>query len=240
METAGVEQRKNQHARKAGARSALAFTTTGAIVALSAALIVSSASLANNTSTVQADSIFANLADNEVRTFAVDVALGAHYYQNSVVPAKDLQIPVPFSPGDTFFQDGAVYPKGTIPPGSNTFDLSTPGVIGTYKVRGTWIIDLASFEAAVRDDASAPHEMAFATEILTFGDDGSAIMTDGIYPNAHFSARRVVIGGTGRFRDAVGEVEAENIGETANGCNFRLKFKIRRAADGRDASSIDS
>ena len=62
-------------------------------------------------------------------------------------------------------------------------------------------------------------------------------MTDGMYPNGHFSARRVVLGGTGRFRGVVGEVEEENIGETPYGCNFRLKFTIRRAAgfgDGRD------
>jgi hypothetical protein len=124
METAVVEDGKNRHARKARARAALAFITTGAIFALSAALIVPLA-------TGQANSIFANLADNEVTTFAVDVALGVHYYQNSIDPSENIQNPVPFSPGDTFFQDGAVYPKDTIPPGSNTFDLSTPGAIGT-------------------------------------------------------------------------------------------------------------
>jgi hypothetical protein len=233
MDTAGVEEGNTRHATKAAAPAVLAFITAGAIVALSAALIVPSASLANDTSTVQADSIFANLADNEVRTFSVDAALGVHYYQNSKNPAETAKNPAAFSEGDTFFQDGAVYPKGTIPPGSNTFDLSTPGAIGTYKVRGTWITDLANFELAVKHDASAAAEMAFATEILTFGNDGSAIMTDGMYPNAYFSARRVVLGGTGRFRGVVGEVEEENIGETSYGCNFRLKFKIHKAAGGR-------
>jgi hypothetical protein len=232
MEIAGVEER-NQHARKSQARAALVFTTTGAVLALLATLIIPSASFANDTPTVQASSIFANLADNEVRTFTVDVALGVHYYQNSKDPAETAKNPAAFSEGDTFFQDGAVYPAGTIPPGSNTFDLNTPGAIGTYKVRGTWITDLANFELAAAHDASAPAEMAFATEILTFGNDGSAIMRDGMYPNAYFSARRVVLGGTGRFRGVVGEVEAENIGETAYGCNFRLRFKIRRAAAGR-------
>ncbi|HZQ54925.1 MAG TPA: hypothetical protein VFB14_22180 [Bryobacteraceae bacterium] len=225
MQKAGIEERT----QTPGSRRARAFTTAGAILTVSTALIVPLVSLANNKPVDQSDNLFANWADNEVRTFSVDAALGVHYYQNSKHPAETRKNPLAFSEGDTFYQDGAVYPEGTIPPGSNTFDLNTPGAIGTYNVRGTWITDLAHFDLAVAHDASAPPEMAFATEILTFGDDGSAIMTDGMYPNAYFSARRVVLGGTGRFRGVTGEVEAENIGETAYGCNFRLKFKIRRA-----------
>lgn len=228
METAGVEERT----KKSRSGTAREFTTAGAIFAVSAILAVPLASLANNRSADQAEDLFTNLADNEVKTFSVDAALGVNYYQNSKRPAETRKNPLAFSEGDTFFQDGAIYPENTIPPGSNTFDLSTPGAIGTYKVRGTWITDLAHFDLAVAHDASAPAEMAFATEILTFDSDGSAIMTDGMYPNAYFSGRRVVLGGTGRFRGVVGEVEAENIGETAYGCNFRLKFKIRRAGHG--------
>ena len=225
MQAAGIEERT----QTSGSRRARAFTTAGAILTVSAALIVPLVSLANNKSVDQSDNLLANWADDEVRTFSVDAALGVHYYQNSKDPAETAVDPAAFSEGDTFVQDGAVYPAGTIPPGSNTFDLNTPGAIGTYNVRGTWIIDLPHFELAVNHVAGAPHEMAFATEILTFGNDGSAITTDGLYPNAYFSVRRVVLGGTGRFRDVTGEVEAENIGETVSGCNFRLKFKIRRA-----------
>lgn len=194
-------------------------------MALSAAVVGSSASAPKDTSTVHSDCVFQNRTD-EVRSFTVDAALGKNYYQNSKDPSETLNNPLAFSAGDTFFQDGAFYSEGTIPPGSNTFDLNTPGAIGTYNVRGTWITDLDNFNRAVLGDRSAAPAMAFATEILTFGKDRSAIMTDGMYPNAHFSTRRVVLGGTGRFRGAVGEVDAENIGETPYGCNFRLKFKI--------------
>jgi hypothetical protein len=161
-----------------------------------------------------------------------DAALGTSYYQNSKNPRETRKDPLAFSAGDTFFQDGAFYPEGTIPPGSDTFDVHTPGAIGTYNVRGAWITDLDNFNRAVNGDEQAAPAMAFATEIFTFGNDGSAIMTDGMYPNAHFSARRVVLGGTGRFRGVVGEMETENIGETQYGCNFRLKFKLRRAGYG--------
>jgi hypothetical protein len=228
MQTAGAKESSRHDARKSKPRAVLAFT----LLALLAALILPLTGWGDKLTTAHADDLLANPAPNEMDTFAVDVALGVHYYQNSKDPTETAHDPAAFSEGDTLFQDGAVYREGTIPPGSNTFDLSTPGAIGTYKVRGTWIIDLANFERAVAHDASAAAEMAFATEILTFGNDGSAIMTDGMYPNAYFSARRVVLGGTGRFRGAAGEVEAENIGETAYGCNFRLKFKIRRATGG--------
>jgi hypothetical protein len=38
-------------------------------------------------------------------------------------------------------------------------------------------------------------------------------MTDGIWSNPNFSARRVVLGGTGQFRGIVGEIKVENLGE---------------------------
>jgi hypothetical protein len=230
METAGVQATRMHRAGKAKGHAGLALATAGAIFALLAALVLPPVSLANNVAAGEADNKSANLADN-VRTFTVDVALGVHYYQNSKDPAETAPNPAAFSEGDTFFQDGAVYPEGTIPRGHITFDPDTPGAIGTYKVRGTWITDLENFENAVAHRAKAAPEMAFATEILTFGNERDAIMTDGPYPNAYFSARRVVLGGTGRFRGVVGEVEMENIGDTDHGCNFRLKFKIRRAGN---------
>jgi hypothetical protein len=209
----------------------IALTAAGILVV--AGLTSASASQANDISAVQADNIFGDLfgdlADNEVKNFALDAALGVHYFQNSIDRAENVQNPPPFSPGDTFFQDGAVYPAGTIPPGKDTFDLDTPGAIGTYNVRGTWITDSANFGLAAAHKYTRATQMAFATEILRFGNHGT-IMIDGMYPNAYFSAHRVVLGGTGCFRGVVGEVEEENIGETAYGCNFRLKFTIRRAA----------
>jgi hypothetical protein len=67
------------------------------------------------------------------------------------------------------------------------------------------------------------------TEIYSFHDDVTSIMTDGIWPNANFSARRVVLGGTGQFRDIVGEIKEENIGENSTGfCNLRVTFLVKR------------
>lgn len=154
------------------------------------------------------------------------------FYQNNVDPAKD---PAAISQGDTFIQYGTIFPGGTIPEGKTPFDPDTaPGAIGVYVARGTWTTDSANFEKAVNEEKGADSDLAFATEIFTFNDNRGTIMTDGILPNAHFSARRVVLGGTRSFRDIVGEVHVENIGEhiTNSYCNLRVTFKVRKAGEG--------
>jgi hypothetical protein len=174
--------------------------------------------------------------DAEVKTFTVDVAFGLPYFQNNIDPAETAQNPNAFSPGDTFLQDGNIYPEGTIPNGKTDFDPDTSGAIGKYRARGTWTTDLANFERAAGKDNSAAPDLAFATEMFSLGNDGGIILTDGTLPNAYFSARRVVLGGTRSFLDIVGEVHEQNIGENKLGfCNLRVTFKVRKVGerDGR-------
>jgi hypothetical protein len=171
--------------------------------------------------------------DDEARTFTVDVGFRNPYYQNNVDAAKGLAT---ISQGDTFIQYGTIFPGGTIPEGKTDFDPDkAPGAIGVYIGRGTWTTDGAGFEKAVEKDSSADPDLAFMTEVFSFNDNRGTIMTDGILPNAYFSARRVVLGGTRSFRDIVGEVREDNIGEhsTNSYCNLRVTFKIRKAGEGR-------
>jgi hypothetical protein len=164
--------------------------------------------------------------NDDVRTFTVDVALGFPVYQLSGKPLKSDD---DFNPGDTFVEDGNIYPAGTIPKGKTNFDPSAPGAIGKYRVRGAWMTDLAGFLQAVANDKHAPTDLAFATEMYTLLTDKSTILTDGTWPNAHLSGDRTVVGGTGSFGQFVGEVHEENIGENKYGfCNFRVTFKLRR------------
>ena len=67
--------------------------TTVAISVFAAALMFPSQVLANN--------------DDEVSTFTVDVSLTPVYKQNNVDPSEGQDV---FSPGDTFFQEGTIYP----------------------------------------------------------------------------------------------------------------------------------
>ena len=168
--------------------------------------------------------------DDQERTFIVDVSTGFPYLQNDIDPAEGQDV---FSPGDTFIQDGSIYPEGTIPTGKTDFDPDTPGAIGKYRVRGTFTTGFANFQRAAAKEKGAAPDLAFATEIFSFGNDRGIILTDGTWPNAYFSARRVVLGGAGRFRGVVGEVHAENIGENRLGfCNFRVTFKLRKVGEG--------
>lgn len=165
------------------------------------------------------------LASNgNTRSIIVDVALGFPYYQNNVKPNAD---PSAFFPGDTFIQDGNVYAGGTIPVGKTQFDPKTPG-IGKYRSRGTFTTDLDNFIRASKHE-NADHDLAFATEMFTLYADNSMLMTDGTWPNAYRSTTRVVLGGTGLYKNVVGEAYIENIGENKEGfCNFRVTFKLRQ------------
>ena len=187
--------------------------TTVAISAFAASLLFPSQIWANN--------------NDEVSTFTVDVAQSpVNYKQNDVEPSEGQDV---VSPGDIFLQEGTIYPGGTLPRGKANNDPDAPGGIGKYRARGVFTIDSANFEKAVEGLPGAKPDMGLATEIYSFLEDGTSIMTDGIWPNAHFSARRVVLGGTGGFRDIVGEIKEENIGENKYGfCNLRVTFRVKR------------
>ena len=187
--------------------------TTVAISVFAAGLLFPSQILANN--------------DDEISTFTVDVAEATvNYKQNDVEPSQGQDV---FSPGDTFILQGTIYPAGTLPRGKANNDPDAPGGIGKYRARGVFTTDFANFERAAEGLPGANPELGLMTEIYSFHEDGTSIMTDGIWPNANFSARRVVLGGTGQFRDIVGEIKEENIGENSTGfCNLRVTFLVKR------------
>jgi hypothetical protein len=171
--------------------------------------------------------------DDEVTLFTVDVTQDAKTSaQNNLDPSKGQDT---LSRGDTFILDGAVYPAGTLADGvADPRPADHP--IGNYRIRGTTLLkSTGDFTRAVAGDTTAPRLMFFATEEFSFPDDETSILTEGVWPNARRSAHRVVIGGTGRFRDVVGEAFIQNIGEGTNGfCNSRVTFKLKRAGVRQD------
>ena len=220
---AGTKQPSNKTKNVA----ALTFSMMAAL-AFVAALVVPSATLAKKPPTIQADNPFASLADDEIRTFTVDVSQSPPTNaQNDVDPAEGQVL---FTRGDTYIVDGNIYREGTIQRGIFDPDPNTP-VIGKYRLRGTFTSDTADFTRAIAGDPSAPQIIAFSTESFSLPDDGTTILTDGIWPNARKALYRVVLGGTGRFRGVVGEIYEDNIGEGKLGfCNSRVTFRIRKAA----------
>lgn len=160
-------------------------------------------------------------------TFTVEISQdAATNKQANVDPNQRQDI---FSKGDFFNIDGTVFQDGTIPRGHPGNDPNALGGIGKYRIRGNFTVDVADFNRAVAGDETAPPILAFATEIFSLPDDANTIITDGLWANAFFNARRVVVGGTGRFAGIVGEALERNIGENAGGfCNLRVTFKLRK------------
>ena len=186
--------------------------TTVAISLFAMALVLPSQTWAND--------------DDEISTYTVDVSLTPVYRQNDVDPSEGQYAA---SPGDTFFQEGTIYPAGTIQRGKPNNDPNAPGGIGKYLSRGVFTRGVEDFEKAANGLPGARPDLGFVTEIYSFHEDRTSIMTDGIWPNPTFSARRVVLGGTGQFRDIVGESKEENLGENVYGfCNFRVTFHVKR------------
>ena len=186
--------------------------TTVAISLFAMALVLPSQTWANN--------------DDEISTYTVDVSLTSVYRQNDVDPSEGQKAA---SPGDTFFQEGTIYPGGTIQRGKPNNDPNEPGAIGKYISRGVFTQGVEDFEKASKGLLGARLDEGFVTEIYSFHEGGTSIMTDGIWPNPTFSTRRVVLGGTGQFRDIVGEMKEENLGENIYGfCNFRVTFHVKR------------
>jgi len=184
----------------------LALTAAGILVL--AGLISPPASRADN--------------DDEIRTLTVDVAqIGSTNAQNDVDAAEGDKT---FSRGDTFILGGTIYPGGTLPRGKADNDPNAPGGIGMYRMRGTY--------------TGSPDKVpivAFATESFSLPDDATTLLTDGLWPNEGFSAHRVVLGGTGRFRYSVGEVFEENLGLNKDGfCNLRVTFRLRKSLGRHD------
>jgi hypothetical protein len=172
---------------------------------------------------------FVALADNdEPITFSFDVAQdGSTYKQNNGLETMGQDT---FSRGDTGIVDGTIYRAGTLLPGTPNNDPKTPG-IGTYRWRATYAGNSADFDRLRAGQAGAAPVSAFATEMFSLPDDGSTLLTDGVWPNPHFTLRRVVLGGTGQFRNLVGEMIEQNIGENKTGfCNLRVTFRGTRVS----------
>ena len=155
-------------------------------------------------------------ADN---TFMIDVALDANtYVQNNVNPSE---ASTSFSRGDTFILGGTIYPAGTLPSGIANNDPNAPGGVGKITCRGTYLIGL--------NDSANATLWTDTTELYLLPDDSTQLIADGRTPNVMgATVDRSLLGGTGRFRGATGEVHELELGANASGfCNLRITFHLK-------------
>jgi hypothetical protein len=162
---------------------------------------------------------------DDAKTFSVDVAIdGATLALNNNDPAN------PANPirGTTFTVTGKIFPGGTIPAGITPFDPNQPGSIGTWVCSGVFV-------ASAADIFGGKAQIAFHTnQIFLFTDDENALFTEGLEGAVGATTHRVVVGGTGKFRDLVGQERQETIGLNLSGkglFDIHFTFKLK----GRDS-----
>jgi hypothetical protein len=132
--------------------------------------------------------------------------------------------PAPDVRGSTFVVEGVIYPAGTLPAGG--FDPTKRAGIGTWICRG-WILG----------PPSRPEPMVITTQEYVLGALGKdmpsidQIVSDGM--ESAGTVVRAVVGGTGRYRGARGQVVQSGIGTNTTsdplvgaGPNFRFEFDL--------------
>jgi hypothetical protein len=128
--------------------------------------------------------------------------------------------PDEFGRGDTFIASGRILPGGTIPPGNPLNHPDDTGSIGTWVERGTYAATRAEIAAGVRP--------AFFATFFHQLDDGSKLVADGPHPE---SSPLAVVGGSGHFSGASGELHDEILGRNSTGgVNLRLTIYLKKRA----------
>lgn len=133
--------------------------------------------------------------------------------------------------GDTYVVNGFVYPAYSIPGGDATlsFTPGTYGSVGTIVITGIVTSDTA---------AIAPGDAPAKTSTRVFAlDNADGLITqgmDGLHPQI-----QALLGGTGQFSGAIGQVTEELLGtNSTGGAALRLTFQlIRLNPQGYRASS---
>lgn len=159
--------------------------------------------------------------DKDARTFTVDVAIDA---ATLALNNNDPSDPGNPKRGATFTVRGKIFPGGTIPAGTTSFDPNQPGSLGTWICTGVFLADASEVFGG-----TAP--IGFHTsQIFLFPNDKRALMTEGLEGAVGVSTHRIVVGGTGTYENVIGQVRQDDIGLNGTGLfDHRFTFKLGRA-----------
>lgn len=109
--------------------------------------------------------------------------------------------------GLSFYVEGLIYPAGTIPPGSG-FDPDSAMAIGHWLCRG-WFMNSPARQAP--GAVTAQEYLLDIIDPVEAPSPPDTLVSSGLEGGAELFTRAVV-GGTGRYRDARGEVIQHTIG----------------------------
>jgi hypothetical protein len=131
--------------------------------------------------------------------------------------------------------NGNIYPKGTLRRNSDTFDPGSDGEIGTWRCHFTALNDVA-FPTGSKDSLDFPltGAVTYYFQLKRTGYERRESMLIVMGLNSHTfhdgdNVRRVlaVVGGTGRFSGASGEVREIVLGRNSSGArNLRFRFRL--------------
>jgi hypothetical protein len=154
------------------------------------------------------------------KTIVIDVAEDARTASLNTASATDTEP----KRGATAIINGKIYPDGTIAPGDG-LDIDTlTGSIGTWITRHTFNVDLSQILAGAHPALSSTQYYLFSPTGVSDGEE--ALLSEG--PEFGATTHRVVLGGTGRYRGVIGEVQEETVGFNSTGfANKRYTFTIR-------------
>lgn len=171
------------------------------------------------------------------RNFTLDVAMNS---ATAGVNRPDAGVPQRSFVG---IFNGNIYPRGTLRRGDDGFDPTSDGEIGTWRCHFTALNDVA-FGTATPDTLDFPLSGAvtyyFQLKPTGYDREESMLMVMGL--NSHTaddadSVPRVltVVGGTGRFAGATGEVRERVLGRNTSGArNLRFRFRLQNVKSRHD------
>jgi hypothetical protein len=123
--------------------------------------------------------------------------------------------------GDTYVVNGFVYPAFSVPGGDATasFTPGNDGSVGTIVITGVFMTDATALAPGDAPAMASTHVFALA--------NGDGLITQGI--DGGYPQIRALLGGTGQFSGAIGQVSEELLGtNSSGGATLRLTFQLIR------------
>jgi hypothetical protein len=153
-------------------------------------------------------------------TVTFDVAFDGRTYRGIHGVDPFATNPPDISRGDTFILDGKIFPAGTIPAGDSDFGPDTPGGIGKFYCRGTFLYNFEEIAAGAAPIVNSTQHLELT--------GGSGLVTEGLEGNVP-TAVRAVIGGFGDFAGASGQLRMEVLGANpTHENNWRFTFTLKK------------
>ena len=164
---------------------------------------------------------------NGRRRVVFDLAILGHTFTTILAPGATDTDPTNLF-GSTVVAEGALYRGGTIPRGAMNWDLASATPIGHWFLRGFYITRTGRPGEEDRTDPVAiVHSEYIIGRITPDNPIPADQLTTSHLASPTTTGRGSVVGGTGRYFGARGEVFAANIGSNITGVpNFVLDFRL--------------